>query len=85
MIIFCDHGRLYSDHVWTCQVLLLKCFSFLIYLFTFYMCYCPQCEKEFHVGCLKDHNMENLRVRILLQKAVAIFHVSYCQLLCYYA
>ncbi|XP_022944249.1 uncharacterized protein LOC111448757 [Cucurbita moschata] len=22
---------------------------------------CDQCEKEFHVGCLKEHNMENLK------------------------
>ena len=24
--------------------------------------YFLQCEKEFHVGCLKEHNMENLKV-----------------------
>uniref|UniRef100_A0A2N9EZ32 N-acetyltransferase domain-containing protein n=1 Tax=Fagus sylvatica TaxID=28930 RepID=A0A2N9EZ32_FAGSY len=23
--------------------------------------FCDQCEKEYHVGCLKEHNMENLK------------------------
>lgn len=53
--------------------------------FRFFFLFSPQCEKEFHVGCLKEHNMADLKVLYLFgffflsdENSISLSHSCLC-------